>query len=139
MIIYIWVLIYITTFTFAKYRMEMGFKFTLLIYSIAKLSSVQFITAQKMQTYDFDFYCHFNPLQKLFSLVLPSWKNPSIYYLVKPICSQKNLIWKDNFLSGGCVLALTYNFLKNFTTILNNLPSEQRLLTSLVIHSSSRS
>lgn len=45
----------------------MGFKFTLLIYSIAKLSSVQFITAQKMQTYDFDFYCHFNPLQKLFS------------------------------------------------------------------------
>lgn len=38
MIIYIWVLIYITTFTFAKYRMEMGFKSTLLIYSIAKLS-----------------------------------------------------------------------------------------------------
>lgn len=45
MIIYTWVLIYITTFTFAKYKMELGCNFTLIIYSTAKLSSAQIIIA----------------------------------------------------------------------------------------------
>lgn len=75
MIIYTWVLIYITTFTLAKYKMELGCNFTLIIYSTAKISSVQIKIALKMQTYDFDFYYHFNPLKKLFNMVLPSRKN----------------------------------------------------------------
>lgn len=76
MIIYTWVLIYITPFTFAKCKMGLGCNFILIIYSTAKLSSAQIIIAQKMQTYDFDFYYHFIPLQK-FNMVLPSWKNPT--------------------------------------------------------------
>ena len=105
--------------------MELGCNFILIIYSTAKISSVQIIIALKMQTYDFDFYYHFNPLQKLFNVVLPSWKNPTTWYLLKLICNQKNLTWKDNFLKSV--------FEPWLTTFLKPLPPDWNTLQSMQI------
>ena len=104
--------------TFTKNKIELGYTFTLLIYSTIKWSSAQIIIAQKMQTYFFDFYYHFNPLQNYLTWFCQIGKTKTHDLLLKPMFSQKNLMWKDDILKSVCILALTYNFLKTVTTIL---------------------
>lgn len=119
--------------------MELGCNFILIICSTAKISSVQIIIARKMQTHDFDFYYHFNPLQKLFNMVLPSWKNPTPH----DICSSQRAIrkiWleKTIFLTQSAFEPWHTTFLKTLPPDWNNLWSTQTP-SPLIIHSPSKS
>lgn len=67
-----------------------GLQFLVIIDPTAKLSSVQIIIAQKKETYNFDFYYHFNPLQNYLTLFCHVRRKLLHGILLRPMCSQKN-------------------------------------------------